>query len=139
MNAYLDSSVLLRVAFRQPNQLAQWSLLGLSVTSGLTRVECARTLDRLSLSAFTTASVLAHRQAVAAVLAQCVRVELTDGILLRAEQPLPVPLGTLDALHLTSALVYREGIGGEALVFATHDAALGRAARALGCSVIGVG
>jgi hypothetical protein len=54
----------------------------------------------------------------------------------RAAQPLPLTLGTLDALHLASALAWREHAG-ESVVLATHDARLGAAARALGLGIIG--
>jgi hypothetical protein len=48
-----------------------------------------------------------------------------------------MPLGTLDALHLATALIWRDRIGPLAAV-ATHDAALGVAARAFGFEVRGV-
>ncbi|HLA79678.1 MAG TPA: hypothetical protein VJU18_19045 [Vicinamibacteria bacterium] len=56
-------------------------------------------------------------------------------ILSRASDPLPVPLGTLDALHLATALVWRDRIG--PLVMATHDDALAAGARAFGIEVLG--
>lgn len=54
-----------------------------------------------------------------------------------ASRPLPVPLRTLDALHLASALLWRDAEEAE-LVLATHDRALGSAARAFGFEVIGL-
>ncbi len=58
-------------------------------------------------------------------------------VLARAAAPLPTVLATLDAIHLASALVWRE-ITGEELIIATNDPALARAARAQGFSVLGV-
>ena len=52
-------------------------------------------------------------------------------------QPLPVALGTLDGIRLATALLWRERAGAD-LVMATHDAALGLAARAVGFRVIGL-
>jgi hypothetical protein len=46
-------------------------------------------------------------------------------------------LGTLGALHLSSALLFRENRD-EALAFATHDARQGLAARANGFPVLGL-
>jgi hypothetical protein len=63
-------------------------------------------------------------------------VEVTRSVLARAAQPLPTALGTLDALHFATALLWREQAGAE-LIMATHDAALGRAARASGFRVLG--
>jgi hypothetical protein len=46
------------------------------------------------------------------------------------------PLGSLDAIHLATAELWRETRGQE-IVFATHDRALGLGARASGFKVIG--
>ncbi len=50
---------------------------------------------------------------------------------------MPTELGTLDAIHLATALRWRETEGVE-LVMATHDRALAIGARAHGLRVIGV-
>jgi len=49
---------------------------------------------------------------------------------------MPTELGTLDAIHLASALLWRETTA-EDLVMATHDRALGLAALAHGLRVVG--
>jgi len=64
-------------------------------------------------------------------------VEPTRPVLGRAAQPLPTRLGTLDAIHLATALLWRDHAGAD-LVMATHDGALGLAARASGLRVIGL-
>lgn len=58
-------------------------------------------------------------------------------MLARAAQPFPTTLGTLDAIHLSTALLWRERTG-EALTLATHDGALALGARAFGLPVVGV-
>ena len=57
-------------------------------------------------------------------------------ILSRASEPLPMPLGTLDAMHLATALIWRDRMG-PLPAMATHDTALGMAARAFGFDVLG--
>jgi predicted nucleic acid-binding protein len=57
-------------------------------------------------------------------------------VLSRASEPMPMPLGTLDALHLATALIWRDRMG-PLQAMATHDAALGSAARAFGFDVVG--
>ena len=57
-------------------------------------------------------------------------------ILARAAEPFPTPLGTLDAVHLATALVWRDRVRQE-LVIATHDGSLAIAARAFGIQVLG--
>lgn len=63
-------------------------------------------------------------------------VPVDDRILRRAAEPFPTALGSLDALHLASALAARSAISD--LVFATHDRELGLAARSVGFEVLGV-
>src|SRR5437667_302406 len=63
-------------------------------------------------------------------------VEVTAPVLARAAQPLPTELGTLDAIHLATALLWREHSGSD-IVMATHDVALATAARACGLTVVG--
>ena len=58
-------------------------------------------------------------------------VDVTGPVLARAAQPLPTELGTVDAIHLATALLWSERAR-SALVMATHDSALGIAARACG-------
>lgn len=56
-------------------------------------------------------------------------------ILDRAAEPFPTSLGSLDAIHLASALIAREQI--DDLILATHDTELALAAQAVGFSVHG--
>jgi len=51
--------------------------------------------------------------------------------------PMPTIVKTLDAIHLTSALVLQEKLNAP-LVFATHDSRKATAAYALGFDVLGV-
>jgi len=136
--AYLDSSVLLREVLGQPNKLKEWSKIENGVASGLVEVECLRTLDRLRLRVGLSNQDLAdRREVVYRLMDKLSLVEPVGTVLERAAQPLPTPLGTLDAIHLSTAMLWRE-MRGEDLVMATHDQALAMAARASGLRVIGV-
>ena len=138
MIAYLDASVILRVVLGQPNALPDLLQVELGVASALAEVECLRTLDRLRLRAPVSDQQLARaREAVYGLTAEMELVEPTTPILRTAAHPLPTPLGALDAIHLATALRWIE-VRGKALMMATHDAALGLAARACGLQVIGV-
>lgn len=138
MIAYVDSSVVLRVVLGQPGRLAEWKSIVTGVASGLIEVECLRTLDRLHVAGnLLPDDVAVRREAVFRVLEGLELVELTRAVLHRAAQPMPGPLGTLDAIHLATAEMWREAKGKELLV-ATHDRALAMAARASGFRVAGV-
>jgi len=135
--AYLDSSVLLRVLLGQRNALKEWKTIKRGIASALVEVECLRTLDRLRLSeGFDDEDIAIRREAVFRLLDSVEIIELTRPILTRATQPFPTALGTLDALHLATALLWKEGRG-DGLVMATHDVALAIASRASGLRVVG--
>lgn len=138
MIAYVDSSVVLRIVLGQPGRLTEWKSIVTGVASGLVEVECLRTLDRLRVAGnLSSDDVAVRREAVFRVLEGLELVELTRAVLRRAAQPMPAPLGTLDAIHLATAEMWREAKGKELLV-ATHDQALALAARASGFRVAGV-
>jgi predicted nucleic acid-binding protein len=138
VRAYIDSSVVLRVVLNQPNQLGEWRRITTAVSSGLLEVECLRTIDRLRVSGqLDLEDAVVRREAVFRVLDSLILVELTPTVLHRAAPPMPAPLGTLDAIHLATADLWREANPGELLV-ATHDRALALAARASGFQVAGV-
>ncbi len=137
MIAYLDSSVILRLVLNEPNPLVEWPDVHHGVTSALAEVEVLRTIDRLRFLTPTIdpQALAGRREAAFRILEGLETVEITRVVLARAAQPLPTPLGTLDAIHLVSAMAWREQ--SETLLFATHDLALSAAARASGFEVIG--
>lgn len=121
----------------QPDALREWDQIERAVSSMLTEVECLRTLDRLRLvEAVSEEETAARREWIIRLLEAIELVAVSRPIIRRAAQPFSVTIGTLDAIHLTSALAWRD-YSGEELMMATHDAALGRAARATGLSVVG--
>lgn len=138
MIAYVDSSVLLRLILGEADRLFEWETIDSGVTSALAEVECLRTLDRLRLrGALSDAELAAMRQGVWRLLEGLELVQLALPVLRRAADPFPTPLGTLDALHLATALAWRDERAA-VLVLATHDAELGVAAAACGFDVIGI-
>jgi predicted nucleic acid-binding protein len=136
--AYVDASVLLRMTLGQPNALPEWPTVERGVASALVRAESLRTLDRLRLSArLSDAEIASRRGAVLALIDTFDIVQIDATVLDRASQPMPTELGTLDAIHLATALLWREMTEAD-LVMATHDGALALAARAHGLAVVGV-
>ena len=138
MIAYVDTSVLLRVVLGQPDRLAEWRRIETAVTSALTEVEALRTLDRQARQGKLPEHALPARRGLAIELLERIeRVDLGPAILRRAADPFPTPLGTLDALHLSTALLWSQARD-TPLVLATHDAQLAGAAQAMGMKTIGV-
>jgi len=136
--AYIDSSVLLRVVLGQPDALQQWPTIARGIGSSLVEVECLRTLDRLRLAdGLADDEIATRREAVFRLMEAMEIVEVTRPVLARAAQPLPTTLGTLDAIHLASALLWQERTGTD-LVMTTHDSSLATAAKASGLRVVGI-
>jgi len=137
VTAYVDTSVLLRLILREAGALAALSTFDQFVSSELIATESHRTIDRLRLQgALTTDEAVARTSAITDWLEAIDLVLLRAPVLSRAAYPLPTPLGTLDAIHLATALVWRDRMG-QPLVVATHDTALAIAARAFGFEVVG--
>lgn len=137
MTAYLDSSIVLRMVLGEAGALPNVGFAQRLVSSRLIEAESLRTLDRLRLQGRVDAVELAIRQVrLLEWLDEIDQIAVDDDILRRVGRPFPVPLGTLDAIHLATAEHCLDLEGGK-LTLATHDAQLALAARALGLSVIG--
>lgn len=137
MKVYLDSSVALRRLRREAAPFAQWGEWEGVYASVLLRLEVLRTIDRMRLHGVVT------DEEVASLIAQAHRIweaidfiPLGDRILNRAEQSFRTAVGTLDALHLSTAMELRE-LAGLDLIFLTHDAELATAARSVNFLVEG--
>ena len=136
MIAYIDTSALLRVILREPDALELRRYDGL-VSSELIAVESARAIDRLRIQGALSMEEAAERiGAVSQWLEAIDLVLLRPAVLSRASEPMPMPIGTLDAIHLATALLWRDRIGPLPEI-ATHDTALSAAARAFGFEVRG--
>lgn len=138
MIAYIDTSALLRIVLREQGALNDLRSCEGLVSSELIAVESSRTIDRLRLHGVLTVEEAAvRRRAVTDWLEAIDLVLLRPAVLSRASEPLPTALGTLDAIHLATALVWRERMGVLPMI-ATHDSALGLAARTFGFDVRGI-
>jgi len=137
VNVYVDSSVVLRVVLGEPRPLREWRRIDRAISSQLVRLECLRTIDRARVRlALDDAEVAAQRAAALEVLEGFDMVPIDAVVLQRASDPFPTLLGSLDAIHLASALHARAQV--PQLRLATHDAELATAARAMGFTVLGM-
>ena len=137
MNVYLDSSVVLRRLQGERAPLVPWGQWKRAYSSVLLRVEVLRTIDRSRLRGALTDQDVAELSSQAhAVFDTIELVTLSQPVLDRASQPFLTALGTLDALHLATALRLKE-IGGMEMTFLTHDAELAVAARTVNFIVQG--
>jgi predicted nucleic acid-binding protein len=134
---YLDTSALLRLVLREPGGLEHLRSSEGLVSSEILAVESLRTIDRLRLRGVLSAEEAASRRQVVTEWLEAVDLVLLQRpILARASEPFPTSLGTLDALHLATALVWQDRMH-QRLTMATHDRDLGLAARSFGIDVLG--
>ena len=137
MTVYIDTSVVLRILFREADPVEIWGKWNRALSSNLWRVEALRNVDRLRLASELSdedvADLVREIQTVHETLAIY---PLTERILQRASETFPTVVGTLDAIHLATALAIREVEPIDYLL--THDGQLATAARSVGFTVIGV-
>ena len=139
MTVYLDTSVVLSWLLNQDPSIAEWGRWQDAYTSEICRVEFHRTIDRLRLGGDLDdhERVFLHER-FGTFWKSVYRVRVSASLLTRASQSYPTVVGTLDALHLASALVVHERRNRQIDEFLTHDGQLGTAARAVGFVVRGV-
>jgi predicted nucleic acid-binding protein len=126
---YLDTSVVLAQLLNEGRQppLSLWSAA--KTSSRLLEYEIIVRLNALELP---TASI----NAASDFLKSVKLIDLDAAALSRALQPFPVPLRTLDAIHLSTVL-FLQGRGLK-LKLATYDKRLARAAKAVGIALAAV-
>ncbi|MCC6619879.1 MAG: PIN domain-containing protein [Deltaproteobacteria bacterium] len=135
MIVYLDTSVVLRALLRDGPVLRAWGKWRRAYTSTLLGVEARRVIDRLRLTgALDDRGVVACVEGIERLEAAIGRIGITRTVLERASQPMGTVVGTLDALHVASALLLQDRLK-EPVTFATHDARQAMGARALGLGV----
>ncbi len=116
---------------------ADWDGISAPFASELVRIEARRVIERMKIENhyseehFTKTLVALDR-----LLSGIALVPLQPRILARAAQPFGLIVGTLDALHLSTALALRDQVPSANWTFFTHDQQLNRAAAAVGFSVL---
>lgn len=135
VRVYVDASVVLRIVLGEADPLREWGRIRQPVASTLMRLECLRTIDRARLRfRLPDDDVAERRAAVLELLEGFDLIPVAARVLVRAADPFPTSLGSLDAIHLASALLARERW--DDLRVATHDRELATAARAVGFRVL---
>lgn len=123
---YLDSSVLLSIALRDPRGSQALAILGLrdAYTSELSQVECQSGLSIQYASA--PSGLPAAEQALNAVLARVQMIQITPAILAQARTLVRrhragLGLRTLDAVHLASCIEIQAQLGVGLIEYITAD------------------
>lgn len=137
MNAYIDSSVVLRIIFGEKNALRITKDLQYIISSEILKIECLRTIYRIANSLRLSDDEIAERCGLLYKALHTIRfVKLDDAIIERSGQPFPTVIKTLDAIHLSTAILWQhqEGVP---ITFLTHDKQQGNTAKAMGFEIMG--
>ncbi len=136
MIAYLDSSVVLRIILNQNDKSSDVESVKRAIASRLMKTECLRTLDRFRIiGTLNEDEYLTAVEDLYELLKTVEWIEISTLVLDRASTSFPVALGTLDSIHLVSALLWREKMLMEP-VFFTHDKMLAKAALSQGLKIL---
>jgi len=120
----------------EPRHLRIWSRITGPVASELIRLQCLRTIDPVRIRLrLEDDEVAGRRAAVLEAIEAFSLIPISEPVLERAAEPFPTMLGSLDAIHLASAVLVRDQF--DDLSLATHDDELAVAARAVGFRVHG--
>lgn len=133
MIGYMDSSVLLHYLLTGNEGFRQVLTCDLIVSSELLTIECRRVMHRNRLIgnlddvSFYNSSILLDE-----ILKSVSLLSLSSEIKQRASESFPLTIKTLDALHLSSALIFHNRRPDERLLIFSFDKQFNRCARALG-------
>lgn len=136
MVAYLDSSVLLRHILLGDSGVEHVFAVGKVISSELLEIECKRVLHRYRLQndldddGFIEASYRLEQ-----VLNAVSIIRLSSKVKKKATEAFPVVIKTLDALHLSSALIFQDTRVEASLLIFSYDSGMNRCAKALGFAV----
>ena len=137
MRVYVDSSVVLRhILNGDPALGAAASASDVVGSSDLLAIECQRVLQRERMAGhlddrqYSEAVLLLE-----AILERLTLIEMGPAVKRRAAGPFPTVIGTLDAIHLASALLWQETEPEMDLRILTQDRQLALCARSLGLRI----
>jgi len=133
VRVYVDSSVVLRHILNDDPALGSTSFPDVLGSSDLLPIECQRVLQRERMTGhlddkqYSESVVLLE-----AILDRLALIEMGPAVKRRAAGPFPTVIGTPDAIHLASALLWAETEPGSEFAILTHDMQLALCARSLG-------
>jgi predicted nucleic acid-binding protein len=141
MTAYLDSSVALRYILAGEVTIRHVQDYPRVISSELLEIECRRVIHRVRMQReLTDDGVVEAFRRLDGLLQGIDLLELSREVKLRAMESFPVVVGTLDALHIATALFWGRDSAGEAgasenVHIFSHDASLNACARTVGLTV----
>jgi predicted nucleic acid-binding protein len=136
MRTYVDSSIVLRYILSEDPALKTAQASDAVGSSDLLVIECQRVLQRERMAAHLDDQQYAGCVALLEdILGQLHLIEIGPAVKRRAAGPFPTVIGTLDAIHLASALLWADAEPENQVAILTLDKQLALCARTLGLRV----
>ena len=136
MRVYVDSSVVLRHILNDDPALARVTTFDMVGSSDLLLIECQRVLQHERMEAHLDDQQYCESLVLLeTILDSLFLIELGPAVKRRAAGPFPTVIGTLDAIHLASAILWEEAEPNSDFSLLTYDKKLALCARALGVRV----
>lgn len=136
MIVFIDTSVILRRLFNDPKPLKKWGTWTRAYASRIWRVEALRVADRIRMEGrIDDSQVASLREQIDLINETLILVPVSETVLARSSDSFPTVIGTLDAIHLSSALLLKPSVPFD--LFLTHDKQLATAAQSFGFHVAG--
>ncbi len=139
MNCYIDSSIALDwiLHFKNVKPIRLKKVENIA-SSELLEIECNRVLDRYRLQGFLNDDSLGEsKKKLKSLIESIGLIEITEKIKKRAKESFPTIIGTLDAIHLSSALLWAQELG-KPLILLTRDREMKLCSEAMGIDVLGM-
>jgi len=137
MNVYLDSSVVIRRLLKEDpalDSIADSDQLG---SSDLLAIECQRVLQRERMAGHLDDRRYSESVVqLEAILDQLYLIAIGPAVQRRAAGAFPTVIGTLDAIHLASAILWEAASPESEFCILTHDKQLALCARSLGLRLL---
>ncbi len=138
MIAYIDSSVLPRILLDEEGKIEEFKKIERGISSVLLKIECLRTLDQLKFeNQYSDDEYIESRSLFLSAFKKISFIKLSNSIVESSCRPWEIPVKSLNAIHLASALQWKQNEE-KNLMFLTHDKRLGNVAKSNGLDVIGL-
>jgi len=137
MICYIDSSAVLRIIFNSDNAFRDYDCFEKIGSSELMVIECNRVIDRYRLeNILSDAQIATAKEYLHNIIEGMYILDITHSIKARASDAFPTVVGTLDALHISTAVIWREESGINDFSIVSHEKQMNVCAKALGFKII---
>lgn len=137
MNCYIDSSAVLRNIFNADHAYKEYNQFDKIGSSELLIIECNRVIDRYRLEKLLNdEQIAAAKENLKIIIDGIYIIDMNESVKTRSSNSFPTIIGTLDSIHISTALLWKEFNNVDTITIISHDKQMNTCARALGFKTI---